>query len=114
MTVKARFLQAPLVGACVLALGLTALPLRAETHATVDDPVAERADLIEVATTLDAQLSVILDDLDAEIALQEENAGFGASAETLAQIDGLIARRAEMAAKRAEVRALLAVLRGDP
>ncbi|WP_417209932.1 hypothetical protein [Antarctobacter sp.] len=114
MTVIARFLQAPFLGACVLALGLTALPLHADNHDTGNEPVAERADLIEVATTLDTQLSAILEELDAEIALQEENAGFGASAETLAQIDGLIARRTDLAAKRAEVRALLATLRGDP
>ncbi|SNS42168.1 hypothetical protein [Antarctobacter heliothermus] len=126
MTVKARIAQAPRLGACGLAfgfslglaalgsaaLGLSVLPLRAETHATAPDPAAESADLIQVATTLNSQLSDILTELDAEIALQEENAGFGASAETLAQIDGLIAHRSELAAKQAQVRALLATLRG--
>ncbi|WP_094035719.1 hypothetical protein [Antarctobacter heliothermus] len=121
MSAKGRIAQAPRLGACVpafgfslglAALGVSALPLHAETHAADPVPATENADLIEVALTLDKQLSDVLAELDAEIALQEENAGFGASAETLDQIDGLIARRTEMAARQAEVRALLATLRG--
>lgn len=112
MRATARLARVPCLGACVLAFALAALPLRAETHKPAPDPAAETAELIQVATTLDGQISDILAELDAEIALQEENAGFGASAEALDQIDGLIARRADLAARQAQVRALLTALRG--
>lgn len=115
MTAIFRFLQAPFLGACILVGGVV-VGAQAETVDTAPDPAPAlaKADLIQTATSLDAELTAVLTELDAEIALQEENAGFGASTATLDRIDGLIARRAALAAKRDELRALLATLQaGD-
>ena len=113
MTAIFSFLQAPFLGACILVGGVV-LGAQAETVDTAPDPALAKADLIQTATSLDGELTAVLTELDAEIALQEENAGFGASTATLDRIDGLIARRAALAAKRDELRAVLATLQaGD-
>lgn len=109
-------LLAPFAGAGLL---LTAVPppVLAESPAatqTPEDAAAARADLRAKAVALEAQLSVIVAELETEIATQEGNAGFGASEDTLSRIDGLKTRRDAFAAQLDQVRALIADLDKDP
>ncbi|SMX41934.1 hypothetical protein [Maliponia aquimaris] len=102
----------PLAGASVLTCAAAA-PARADSHGaaqTPDETATARADLRDKAVTMQAQLALIVAELDAEIATQEDAAGFGASEEVLAQIDSLKARRDSFADQLAQVRALIADL----
>lgn len=95
-------------------ISLMAAPAWAESHAAAQTPDEVAADLRDKVLAMEAQLALVIAELDAEIATQEDSAGFGASEELLSQIDTLKTRRATFAAQLDQVRALIADLDKAP
>ncbi|SMX29483.1 hypothetical protein TRP8649_03619 [Pelagimonas phthalicica] len=90
------------------ALAISALAFVLASPAVAQDVVTNELDeLYNKVKDLDAVLATFIADLDKDIAEAEANAGFGASADLIDQIEVLKAKRAEFVSQRKELQLIL-------